>query len=113
MRPSPRLRCRRSMRRSSCSRSSVRTLTSSSGSKRRALAVETLEGEADDGADLVVERGSLLNARLDPRTTARVGSSVQLAVDPARFHFFDPESGATLLPLQDAKRAELVRPVAG
>jgi len=77
------------------------------------VAVETLEGEADDSADLVVERGSLLNARLDPRTTARVGSSVQLAVDPARFHFFDPESGATLLPAQDAKRVELVRPVAG
>ena len=75
------------------------------------VAVETLEGEADDGADLVVERGSLLNARLDPRTTARVGSSVQLAVDPARFHFFDPESGATLLPLQHTEQAELVRPV--
>ena len=77
------------------------------------VAVETLEGEADDGADLVVERGSLLNARLDPRTTARVGSSVQLAVDPARFHFFDPESGATLLPLQHTEQAELVRPVVG
>ena len=77
------------------------------------VAVETLEGEADDGADLVVERGSLLNARLDPRTTARVGSSVQLAVDPARFHFFDPESGATLLPLQHTEQAKLVRPVVG
>ena len=77
------------------------------------VAVETLEGEADDGADLVVERGSLLNARLDPRTTARVGSSVQLAVDPGRFHFFDPESGATLLPLQHTEQAELVRPVVG
>ena len=57
------------------------------------VAVETVEGEADDGADLVVERGSLLNARLDPRTAARVGSPVQLAVDPARFHFFDPAVG--------------------
>ena len=75
--------------------------------------VETVEGETDDGADLVVERGSLLNARLDPRTAARVGSPVQLAVDPARFHFFDPVSGVTLLPLQQAKRPELVRPVAG
>jgi multiple sugar transport system ATP-binding protein len=77
------------------------------------VAVETLEGEADDGADLVVERGSLLNARLDPRTTARVGSSVQLAVDPGRFHFFDPESGATLLPVRHTEQAELVRPVVG
>ena len=56
-----------------------------------------LEGEPDDGADLVVERGSLLNARLDPRTTARVGSPVRLAVDPGRFHFFDPVTGASLL----------------
>ena len=76
------------------------------------VAVETLDGGDDEGADLVVERGSLLNARLDPRTSARVGSSVQLAVDPARFHFFDPESGATLLPLQHATPAELVRPAA-
>jgi len=71
--------------------------------------VQTLEGEADDAADLVVERGSLLNARLDPRTTARVGSSARLAVDPARFHFFDPDSGASLLVAETADRAEPLR----
>ena len=76
------------------------------------IAVETLEGEADDSADLVVERGSLLNARLDPRTDARVGGSLKLAVDPARFHFFDPESGASLLSVH-AEPPELVRPLAG
>jgi multiple sugar transport system ATP-binding protein len=73
------------------------------------VAVETLEGEADDAADLVVERGSLLNARLDPRTTARVGSSVQLAVDPARFHFFDPDSGSSLLEVEPAESAQPLR----
>jgi multiple sugar transport system ATP-binding protein len=72
------------------------------------VAVE-LEGEADDGADLVVERGSLLNARLDPRTTAGVGSSVRLAVDPARFHFFDPDSGASLLGAEAAEQAQPLR----
>ena len=68
-----------------------------------------LEGEPDDGADLVVERGSLLNARLDPRTTARVGSSVRLAVDPGRFHFFDPVTGASLLAAESADVAESLR----
>ena len=72
------------------------------------VAVE-LEGEPDDGADLVVERGSLLNARLDPQTTARVGSSIRLAVDPARFHFFDPVSGGSLLAPRSADVAEPLR----
>ena len=72
------------------------------------VAVE-LEGEPDDGADLVVERGSLLNARLDPRTTARVGSSARLAVDPGRFHFFDPVSGSSLLAAESADLAEPLR----
>ena len=72
------------------------------------VAVE-LEGEPDDGADIVVERGSLLNARLDPRTTARVGSSVRLAVDPGRFHFFDPVSGASLLAADSADLAQSLR----
>jgi len=27
---------------------------------------------------------------------ARVGDSIDLAVDPRRFHFFDPETGARL-----------------
>ncbi len=61
------------------------------------VTVETVEGEEDDGVDLVTDHGSLLNARVDPRTTARVGGSMRLTVDPARFHFFDPESGASLL----------------
>ncbi len=78
------------------------------------VAVETLEGEADDSADLVVERGSLLNARLDPRTAARVGGSLKLAVDPARFHFFDPASGASLLAVQPRAQSDRCsRPVAG
>jgi ABC-type sugar transport system ATPase subunit len=35
-------------------------------------------------------------ARIDPRTHARVGERHRLAVDPARFHFFDVASGASL-----------------
>jgi ABC-type sugar transport system ATPase subunit len=56
-----------------------------------------LEDEADEAADLVTDRGSLLNARVDPRTKANVGDSVSLAVDPSRFHFFDADTGLSLL----------------
>jgi multiple sugar transport system ATP-binding protein len=73
------------------------------------VTVDTPEGEEDDAADLVIERGALLNARVDARTTARVGSSVRLAVDPARFHFFDPDSGASLLALEPADGPQLLR----
>ena len=76
------------------------------------VAVETLEGEEDDGVDLVTDHGSLLNARVDPRTTARVGSSMRLTVDPARFHFFDPESGASLLLPDAVSQIEPTAPLA-
>jgi multiple sugar transport system ATP-binding protein len=55
-----------------------------------------LEEEADEAADLVTDRGALLNARVDPRTSARVGGHIRLALDPSRFHFFDAETGAAL-----------------
>src|SRR4029077_16757090 len=41
--------------------------------------------EDDDGEPLA-DGGSLFTARVDPRATVRVGDSVRLAVDPARFH---------------------------
>jgi hypothetical protein len=47
-------------------------------------------------AKLLAEGGSLFTARVDPRTSARVGGAVTLAVNPAGFHFFDPETGQTL-----------------
>ncbi len=61
------------------------------------VATDASEGEAESAADLVTDRGALLNARVDPRTSARVGAPLRLAVDPGRFHFFDPGSGASLL----------------
>ena len=62
---------------------------------RRILA--EANGPEDDVTALAVGSEALLNARLDPRTDARVGQSIRLAVDPRRFHFFDPDSGASLL----------------
>ena len=38
----------------------------------------------------------LFTARVDPRSDARIGRSMELAVDPARFHFFDIDDGAAL-----------------
>jgi multiple sugar transport system ATP-binding protein len=64
-----------------------------------------LEAEVEEAAELVVDRGALLNARVDPRTVARVGASVRLAVDPSRFHFFDSRTGASLLRGRDAPHA--------
>jgi multiple sugar transport system ATP-binding protein len=52
-------------------------------------------------AALLPESKALLSARIDPRASARVGEPLELALDPARLHFFDRESGLTLLP--DAK----------
>ena len=52
--------------------------------------IATVAGE--DDAALVVE-GSLFTARVDPATSARPGAPLQLAVDPSRFHYFDPETG--------------------
>ncbi len=52
---------------------------------------------ADEDASLVVEEGALLTARVDPRTAARVGDHIPVAVDPLRLHFFDPATGASLL----------------
>ena len=62
-----------------------------------AIAREALEDEGEEDAQLIASEGALLNARIDSRTRARVGEPLRLVVDPARFHFFDPETGASLL----------------
>jgi multiple sugar transport system ATP-binding protein len=71
-----------------------------------------LEEDADEATDLVIDRGSLLNARVDPRTRARVGGSVTLSVDPSRFHFFDADTGLSLFDSGRVLEAAAVSPVA-
>jgi multiple sugar transport system ATP-binding protein len=39
---------------------------------------------------------AVFNARVDARSAAAPGERLRLAVDPARFHFFDPETGDNL-----------------
>jgi multiple sugar transport system ATP-binding protein len=56
------------------------------------VTAEVLEAEGE----LLVADEALFTARVDARTAARVGGTLALAVDPARFHFFDPGSGDRL-----------------
>jgi len=66
------------------------------------VTVETRDATSDD-TTILAEHDSLFTARVDPATQARVGAPLELAVDPAGFHFFDVETGESLL-LADAGR---------
>jgi multiple sugar transport system ATP-binding protein len=59
------------------------------------VTAEALEGKED--ATLIADSSALFSARVDPRTRAQVGERILLAVDPSRFHFFDAETGASML----------------
>jgi multiple sugar transport system ATP-binding protein len=57
----------------------------------------------DDAADEVMlvhddahDLQHVFTAQVDPSTTARPGSRIRLAVDPAKLYFFDPANGAAL-----------------
>ena len=60
---------------------------------------EALAAASDEGADdilpLITERAQFC-ARVDARTRAKPGDRVRLAVDPSRFHFFEPETGLAI-----------------
>ena len=75
------------------------------------IATPTEGDEEDERPELVGDPGSLLNARVDPRTGAEVGEPLRLAVDPARFHFFDADSGASLLLPAEAAVEQPVSPL--
>jgi multiple sugar transport system ATP-binding protein len=56
----------------------------------RAVSDEEHEGLIAD------DRRALFNARVDARTTAKVGARIQLAVNVGQLHFFDPATGESL-----------------
>jgi multiple sugar transport system ATP-binding protein len=60
------------------------------------ISSESVEATEED-ASLLADESALFNARVDPRTAASVGGRLELAVDASRFHFFDPQTGASLL----------------
>jgi multiple sugar transport system ATP-binding protein len=56
---------------------------------------EVREAAGDEEVLLPSDRASF-TARVDPLTSARVGSRLQLTVDSSRFHYFDPSTGLRL-----------------
>ncbi len=58
------------------------------------MTAEVLESASEEG--LLPADQALFTARVDPRSEAAVRRTVTLSVDPARFHYFDPDSGARL-----------------
>ena len=60
------------------------------------VSAEAIEA-AVGGETLLAESVTLFAARVDARTSARVGGRLTVAVDPSRFHFFDPETGMSLV----------------
>jgi multiple sugar transport system ATP-binding protein len=63
--------------------------------------------EAQDEATLLAEPTALFSARVDPKTRARVGEPLELAVDPSAFHFFDRDSGKALVADAAVERMDL------
>jgi multiple sugar transport system ATP-binding protein len=62
------------------------------------IVIEEAASPADEEAGLLADFGrALFAARVDPRTEARVGEVLRLAIEPSRFHFFAVGNGETLL----------------
>ena len=72
------------------------------------VTAEILERSESDEATLLPESKALFAARLGPETRARVGVPLELAVNPARLHFFDVATGARL-PLVAAQELAAAR----
>jgi hypothetical protein len=68
-------------------------------------AVRAASDEGERGVLLATDRRALFTAALPEDAPAVVGRPLRLALDAARFHFFDPESGARLDP-EGARQAE-------
>ena len=49
-----------------------------------------------DSDSLLADESTLFAARVDPAARVRSGETVELAVDPEKFYFFDPENGVSL-----------------
>jgi multiple sugar transport system ATP-binding protein len=56
----------------------------------------TQEDPDDEGVLLADSVRCTFCARVDARSTCRQGDTVRLSLDPERFHFFDPSTGAAI-----------------
>jgi multiple sugar transport system ATP-binding protein len=57
---------------------------------------DALDAAPGDDVLLADEDRATLTAVVDPRTRAATGETVELAIDPARLHAFDPETGSAI-----------------
>ena len=62
------------------------------------LTEDTIAAASDEGErdlPLIVEEAARVRfcARVDARTRCRPGDTIRLSIDPARFHYFDPDTG--------------------
>jgi multiple sugar transport system ATP-binding protein len=71
-------------------------------------AVRAASDEGERGVLLAADQRALFTAALPEGAPAAVGRPLRLTVDPARLHFFDPDSGARL----DPERAGEPEPLA-
>ena len=55
-----------------------------------------LKGEVAVTEELAGEGHGLWTARVNPKTQARVGRTIDLAVDTGGFHFFDKQTGTAI-----------------
>jgi multiple sugar transport system ATP-binding protein len=69
------------------------------------IAAASDEGDVDQ-IPLIAEtqKNARFCARVDARTHCRPGDSIRLSIDPARFHFFDPETGEAIDPALASQR---------
>ena len=44
----------------------------------------------------MMSEGQTLNARVDPSSTAKAGDKIQVTIEPAKIHLFDPETEVTI-----------------
>jgi multiple sugar transport system ATP-binding protein len=78
-------------------------------SLRLRMAAEVSREEEEAEALAAGEGRSIWTARVNPRTTARPGRTIDLAVDNSELHFFDRDTGLSIgheARLESAKRAE-------
>jgi multiple sugar transport system ATP-binding protein len=60
------------------------------------MAAEVSKEEEEAEALAAGEGRSVWTARVNPRTTARPGRTIDLAVDNREFHYFDRDSGQAI-----------------
>ncbi|MDX6744259.1 sn-glycerol-3-phosphate ABC transporter ATP-binding protein UgpC [Actinocorallia sp. A-T 12471] len=60
------------------------------------LASDATDGEEGDGALPLLENKTLWTARVNARSHARPGDTLELGIDCTRLHFFDPATGLSI-----------------